>query len=221
MPSRRKKVNQAILTEEEKKTAAARLMLAAKAHQCASAYCSERPAATPPTGKDFLFPLVSFELILLSVEQSLRLLLLLHYEIVRDSHSPYVLYRTLKKKSGGKGGIRQDIIREMNVRGQPLGIDTISEKDLDTCFSKHDSSYSDTRYFWLDPQAKTKNGGEILHRELYIFHLLVVALIALNEGEMERQGSNIHLSVEPGSEMTEKETAIKIKNLRLIFSSIS
>ena len=219
MPSRRKKVNRAILTEEEKKTAAARLMLAAIAHQYASAHCLKRPATTPPAAKDFLFPIVSFELILLSVEQSLRLLLLLHYSMVLDntSHSPYVLYRTLRKKSGGKGGIRQDIIREMNVHGQPLGIDTISEKDLDACLRKHDSSYSDTRYFWLDPQAKTKNGGEILSRESHIFHLLAVVLIALNDGEMKRQGSNIRTSIEPGSEMTEKETAIITENLRLIF----
>ena len=217
MPSRRKKVNRAKPTEEEKKTAAARLMLAAKAHQLASTHCFERPATTPPAAKDFLFPLVSFELILLSVEQSLRLLLLLHYSIVRDSHSPYVLYGTLKKKSGGKEGIRQDIIRDMNERGQPLGIDTISEKDLDACFSKHDSSYSDTRYFWLDHQAKIKNGGEILSREVHIFHLLAVVLVTLNEGEMERQGISLRMSIEPGSEMGEEETAIITENMRLIF----
>ncbi len=217
MPSRRKKVNRTTLTEEQKKTAAARLMLAAQAHQCASVYCYERPAPTPPTGKDFLFPIVSFELILLSVEQSLRLLLLLHYSIRQESHSPYVLYKRLKRKSGCKGGIRQDIIREMNVHGQPLGADTISETDLEACLRKHDSSYSDTRYFWLDPQAKTKNGLEVPSRELAIFHLLAMALFVLNEDEMKRQGSNLHLSIAPGSEKTEEETAIIMKNMRLTF----
>ena len=138
MPPRRKIGSRAKLTAEEKKTASTRLMLAAIAHQRASAYCMDKPDAKPPNINALLFPAVSFELILLSAEQSLRLLLLLHYSIVRSdtNHNPHVLYKALKNKSGGRGGIRQDISSKMNMLGQTHGIDTISEKELDACLGK-------------------------------------------------------------------------------------
>ena len=75
----------------------------------------------------------------------------------------------------------------------------------------HDSSYTDTRYFLLDHQAKTKNKWEILPREIQIFHCLALALITLNMDEMKRQSINFSLSMSllPESEMTEEEKVIK------------
>ena len=73
------------------------MMAAAQAHQRASGWCMDKPDAKPPNIDSFLFGAVSFELILLSVEQSLRLLLVLHFGIIRDdtNHNPHVLYGTV------------------------------------------------------------------------------------------------------------------------------
>ena len=110
--TKRSKGNRANLTAEEIAVAAPRMMAAAQAHQRASGWCMDKPDAKPPNIDAFFFNAVSFELILLSVEQSLRLLLLLHHGIVRDdtNHNPHVLYGTVKNRSGGEQGIREDII---------------------------------------------------------------------------------------------------------------
>ena len=209
---RKRRTTTTALTEEEKKKAAGVFMLAAMAHQRASVWCSQKPDAKPPNIDFLLFPAVSFELILLSVEQSLRVLLLLHYSIVRPdtNHNPHALYKTLTKKSGGQEGIRQALVGEMNMIGQTQGIDSISEKELKSCLKKHDSSYTSTRYFHLDNRAKSKGNWEMLPREVQIFHCLALALILLNKKEMERRGINFPtMSQVPESEMTEEEKAIK------------
>ena len=165
---------------------------------------------------DFLFfSVVSFELVLLSVEQSLRLLLLLHYSIVRDNtnHNPYVLYKDIRNKSGDKEGIRRDIINQMNLLGQTKGIDPISEKELVTCLRKHDSSYSSFRYFQLDHQGRLNKKWEFSQRDVQILHCLALALISLNMDEMGRRDIGVLQSISPvpESEMTEELKALKAR----------
>ena len=201
------------LTAEETKKAAKTFMLAAMAHQRASVYCMDKPDAKPPNIDFLLFPAVSFELILLSAEQSLRLLLLLHYSVIRSdtNHNPHALYKTLTKRSGGKEGIRQDIVREMNMLGQTKNIDPISENELRSCLKKHDSSYTSTRYFQLNRDARSTSDWELLPREVQIFHCFALALLSLNKKEMEGRGIGVPMSLRllPDSEMTEEERAIK------------
>ena len=123
------------LTPEEIKTAAGRRMAGAQAHLRASAWCMDKPDAKPPNINFLFFPAVSFELILLSLEQSLRLLLLLHFSIVRSkpAHDLFVLYKTMLDKSEGKERIRNDIIQEINTLGQAQSISQISEDELLAC----------------------------------------------------------------------------------------
>ena len=99
--------------------AATRYMAGAQAHQRASAWCRDKPDAKPPNIDAFFFPTVSFELILLSVEQSLRLVLLLHYSIIRDdtNHTPHVLYVAIRNKSSGYEGVRNAIVERSNKYG--------------------------------------------------------------------------------------------------------
>ena len=106
-----------MLSEQDEKIAVARLMAGAQAHQRASVYCMDKPDAKPPNIDWFYFNVVSFELILMSVEQSLRLLLLLHYGIIRadTGHVPHVLYKAILRESGGKSGIRRDIVATANA----------------------------------------------------------------------------------------------------------
>ena len=201
------------LSLEETNTAIRQMMYAAQAHQRASVYCIDNPNAKLPSIDSFYFMVVSFELILLSVEQSLRLLLLLHYSIIRDdtNHNPRVLYGTVLRQSGDKIGIRQDIISKMNFLAQPEGIAPFSEKELLSCLKKHDSSYSNFRYFQLDPQARLNPNFEIAPRDVQVVHCLALALIHLNKDEIDKRGIGIAISLSriPESEMTEELKALK------------
>ena len=201
------------LTLEEIRIAARQMMGAAQAHQRASGWCLDKPGAKPPNIDCFFFSVVSFELILLSVEQSLRLFLLLHYSIVRDdtNHNPHVLYKTIRNKSRGKEGVRHDIISKMNLLGQTKGIDPVSENELAACLRKHDSSYSNFRYFQLDHQAKLNKKWEYSSQDVQILHCLALALIHLNMDEMESRGIGAIRSMSriSESEMTEELKVLK------------
>ncbi len=203
------------LTTEEIEIAAPRMMAAAQAHQRASVWCNDKLDAKPPNIDFFFFGVVSFELVLLSVEQSLRLLLLLHYSIVRDdtNHNPHVLYGAMLRKSGAKEGIRHDIINRMNMLGKAKGIDPFSEKELRTCLRKHDSSYSSFRYFQLDHQAKLNQEWEYSGRDVQILHCLALVLISLNFDEMGRRGISVlgSMSPVPESQMTEELRALRAR----------
>ena len=171
----------------------------------------DKPDAKPPSVDFIFFATVSFELVLLSVEQSLRLLFLLHYSIVRNdkNHNLHVLYRALQNKSG-KQGIRQEIVNRINELGQTKEIDSIDEEDLVACFKKHTSSYSNFRYFQLDRYARLNKKWEFSSRDDQILYCLAVGLIDLNMDEMERRDITPISSMRriPKSEMTEELKAL-------------
>ena len=127
------------LSDDEIAVAATRYMAGAQAQQRASAWCLDKPDAKPPNIDAFFFPTVSFELILLSVEQSLRLALLLHYSIIRDdtNHTPHVLYGAIRNKSKGYEGVRSTIVERLNLYGVKHNIPVIKEKDIVACLKKH------------------------------------------------------------------------------------
>ena len=210
--SRRKKANQTALNPDETKQAATRMMAAAQAHQRASVYCFDKPDAKPPNIDALFFPTVSFELILLSVEQSLRLLLLLHDGTVLDrvDHNPNVLYKAVRRMNGDKEGLRDNIICQMNTLGETEGINGFSEKELRKCLNKHDSSYSNFRYLQLDRQGKVIPKWELSPRDVQIMHCLALALISINLQEMGKQGITVIRSMSPvsQSERTEELKAL-------------
>ena len=201
------------LTEEEVKVACTRMMASAQAHQRTSGWCMDKPDAKPPNIDFFFFNVVSLELVLLSLEQSLRLLLLLHYSVVRDdtNHSPYVLYKALLNQSRSEEGIRSHIVKKANDLGQPEGIAPVTEKEVVSCLGKHDSSYSNFRFFQLDHHGRLNAKFEFAPRDIQIFHCLALALIHLNMEEMNRRGIGALLSMGKvtESEMTEDLKALK------------
>ena len=201
------------LTAEEKRAAATQMMAGAQAHQRTSVWCTEKPDAKPPNIDAFLFQSVSLELLLLSIEQSLRLLLLLHYSMIPNNtnHNPRVLYVAMKRKSGGTIGIRQDIITTMDAVGQTRGIAPFSETELEACLGKHNSSYSNLRYFQVDREGRLTGDWDVVPRDIQILNCFALALIILNGDEMQKQGIGIwqSMSPTPESEMTEELKALK------------
>ena len=96
----RNSASQQTLTHEGVKVAAQKMMWGAQAHQRASAYCQDNPNAKAPSEDWLFFSVVSFELILHSIEQSLRLMLLIHYSTLRPRHNIFALYNKMSNKSG-------------------------------------------------------------------------------------------------------------------------
>ena len=87
----------------EKKDVAWRTMMAAEAHRIASDSCLSSSLSSSDTNNFFL-RVVSFELLLVSVEQSLRLLLLLRFSIFpqKSNHNLFDLYQKLGEKDADK-----------------------------------------------------------------------------------------------------------------------
>ena len=190
-----------------------RLMAGAQAHQRTSAYCMDNPDAKPPNIDWVFFNVVSMELVLMSVEQSLRLLLLLHYDIIRPDtgHAPNVLYREILKRSGTEVGIRSDIVDTANALGGLHGIPAIDEREIRKCLHKHRSSYTNFRHFQLNRQGGLNPAFGFKPRELQVLHCLALGLINLNMDEIERRGHNILSSIRivPESDMTDELRAVK------------
>lgn len=185
------------LSASEFRDAVRRIMAAAQAHWLASNHCTNYPDPKPSTENFFLLS-VSFELLLLSIEHSLRLLILLHHSIFLGDigHNSHVLYKELRKRSGGKEGLRSDIINAMNLIAQGNGLDPISERELKSCLEKHDSSYSTFRYFQLNRQGKLNEGVMgFAPRERDILLCLAEVLIAMNEKAMRSRGFDDSLIV--------------------------
>lgn len=194
------------LSLSEIATAAEKMMMGALAHQRASVYCIDNPNAKPPSIDFLLFPAVSFELILLSIEQSIRLLLLVKYETLRPKHTVFKLYSELMYKSGRDGACRSEIFHRVNVLAHSNNIGAIPEDDVHSCLKKHDSSYASFRYFGLDSSARSSLKWGVKSYEVQILHCLALALLEINRNELQKRGVNFPGSVKevPESEITDE-----------------
>ena len=163
----------------EKKDVAWRTMMAAEAHRIASDSCLSSSLSSSDTNNFFL-RVVSFELLLVSVEQSLRLLLLLRFSIFpqKSNHNLFDLYQKLGEKDADKEWIIEGIITVMNAR---KNVSPTSEEELAACLKEHCSSYSNTKYFQVNRQGKlSKNFGHST-REREILHYFALVLIDVNK----------------------------------------
>lgn len=205
------------LSEQDKKVAVARLLAGAQAHQRTSVYCMDNPDAKPPSIDWFFFNVVALELILMSVEQSLRLLLLLQYDIIRadTGHAPYVLYKAIRNKSGDRGGIRSDIVAMANAYGDTHGIQAMDEREILTVLRKHDSSYVNFRHFQLDRHGRLNPRFGFVNRELQVLHCLALGLIKLNMDLIAKRNFQVYSSMSAvlESEMTDELRELKDRML--------
>lgn len=208
-------------TFEEIKDVVRLLMNAAQTHKHASVLCMEKARANRFTDTErfsaadyMLLSAVSFELIFVSVEQSLRLLFLLLFRLFpkKPNHDLLNLYEELQDGSAGENGICRDIIQEINAFGQTKNIRQISEDELIACLKRHGSSYMDFKYFHVDTKGKSnRNKSSVLSdRDLDIFFCFASALICLNIEEMEKRGFGFpFIWPVPESKMTERLKTLK------------
>ncbi|MCY4672903.1 MAG: hypothetical protein OXD43_03905 [Bacteroidetes bacterium] len=172
----------------------------------------DNPEAKSPNIDGLFFNVVSFELILMSLEQSMRLLLLLHFDIFRSdtAHAPNVLYKAILRESGGKSGIRKEIVDTANTLGSARGIRAMDEKEIQKCLQKHKLSYGNFRHFQLDRHGRLNLNLGFNSRELQVIHCLALAFIQLNMDEISRQNLHVFTSMTkiPESEMNDERRAL-------------
>ena len=170
---------------KEKKDVALHTMAAADAHRLASISCNnEASKYDSESYNSVILRLVSFELILVSVEQSLRLLLLLRFSIFpeRPDHDLFALYKKLQDKGPDEEWIRKEIIQGINNYAQTKKISLIlnSEEELVTCLETHQLSYSNIKYFRVNKHGKLNEDIGFSPCESKILHCLAEALTELN-----------------------------------------
>ena len=206
----RRKSATANLTSVEIEDAARRMLLGAQAHQRASAYCHDNPAAKPPSMDALFFSTVAFELILNSIEQSLRLLLLLEHSIRKPTHNVSALYKTIIGKSSSRDGIRGEIVRRVTELGKSIGMEALTEDEIRACLKKHDSSYSSFRYFGLDDGGRLTLRWEMKPYEVKLVNCLALALIQINCEVMRKRGIRVAASMQrvTVSDMTVDQQAL-------------
>ena len=148
------------LDPEKKRVAEWRTMGAADAHRLASIVCKNEASKYNSKSYNSIFlNRVSFESILVSVEQSLRALLLILFSIFPKppNHNLFNLYKELKCRSIDEKGIHTEIIQRINDCAQNENMSLISEisedkleDELVGSLEEHGSSYPDTKYFHID-----------------------------------------------------------------------
>ena len=204
---RKKSTPQSQLTSSELAEAAKRMMMGAQAHQRASDYCFDKQDAKLPNIDALYFMSVSFELILFSIENSLRLLMILHYSMLIPTHNIFQLFNEMKCRSSQGGALRSELFSLVNFLAASQRLTEVSEEEIHDCLKKHDSSYVSFRYFGLDKDARPSLKWEVKAYETKIMHCFALALIDVNLNKMKEQGINFSDTMRkiPMSEMTNEE----------------
>ena len=133
---------------------------------------------------------VSFELVLFSIEHSLRLLMLLHYSIRRPKHNIFQLFnemthRSSQGRSSQGGALRSELFSLVNFIAASQRLTEVSEEEIHDCLKKHDSSYVNFRYFGLDKDARVSKKWEMKSFEIQVLHCLALALLEINLNKMK------------------------------------
>lgn len=184
------------------------MLAAAWAHARAAARCFSNPDANHPSTDAIFFRGVSFELHLLSVEQSLKLMLYLRHQSFRSKHDLHPLYSRvsgIQSESTGRSLIGE-IVYYMNLmgRGNLLGrqkqYSEVTEEELECFVKMHNTSYIDFRYFGVN-RSMEPIPQVISAREFQIIQLLSIALVGSNLLGLEDCGIQVqwHFSKEGGS----------------------
>ena len=208
------------LTFKERAFATERMMAAAQANDRASVLCVEKRMSKTPSIREMFSIAVSFSLSLISVEQSLKLLLLIRFtnavttsKHLRSTHEIFELYRTIKQQGRRSEALLGDIAHRMNVFGKANEIGSISERELEKCLGQHNSSYTNLRYFGLQKNfRKNETNWKILPRDRHIMWCLAHALIEINIDEITKCGTGILRQMSKVPESREKDKTMKYLN---------
>ena len=167
---------------------ARRMMNSAMIHQHISAYCIHQPSikAWPFDTRPDVFLAISFELCLFSIEQSFRLLFLLHLSrlLKITNHRFHALFNAIREECGET--LCRQIVSEANrITGN---VHSISEKEIQNTLKRYNNAYSDLRYSRVDKKGKSQPVFCVKSRERFLIKYLSIALININIKKMDDHG---------------------------------
>ena len=194
------------------------MMSAAQAHREASVVCIEDSHKHyPMTTRTYYLMLASFELLLLSVEQSMKLFVMLYCSHKpKPNHRIKDLLNYIIIKGGNSNRLFREILDSANKIGAPEKISPISEDEVKRTIGRHKSSYTDFRYFGLDTRfnVASLNKQTISGRDQQVMHCMALGLMAVNMQKIEEKGIKIRPLMGVARKVSESEMTDELRALR-------
>ncbi|MDE0077486.1 MAG: hypothetical protein OXO50_08205 [Caldilineaceae bacterium] len=178
------------LSSDEYRELTQRFMASAQAHHHSAEHCSVNPCKEKVFVGDAYLHIVAFELFLLSIEQSLRLLCLLYTKERprKSNHDIWALYKKLTRIDNNSKNIENQIVDAMNRARKTDETKPFTVKEIQTFLRKNKNAYSSTRYFWVTSKGEISPGFKVSVRAKQSIVYLSLILIVLGVMEMYRQG---------------------------------
>ena len=189
------------------------MMMAAIAHHQTSIYCVDSPHAKTSSMDQYYFHIVAFELILLSIEHSLKLTLLLENSINPPTHKVHTLYNKVIKCTSDRGKLQLKVVTGVNHYASSAALPFVEENSILECLKKHDSSYVNFRYFGVDKKARSVSDWEITAYEAKILYCLAATLLDINVDMLRKHGMGIPQSVRSAYEANTAENLRELMQL--------
>ena len=167
------------------------MMMAAIAHYTTSVYCLDAPQAKASSMGKYYFHIVASELMLLSIEHSLKLSLFLETSSFPPKHNIFKLYEQVLREANFYDNFQHKVIRGVNNHASSIALPHIEEDTILRCLKKHDSSYMNFRYFGVAKDAQSVFQWEITAQEIKILYCLSITLLDINIDRCREHGMPI------------------------------
>ena len=165
------------------------MMMAAIAHYTTSVYCLDAPQAKASSMGKYYFHIVAFELMLLSIEHSLKLTLFLETSSFPPKHNIFKLYKQVVREENFDDNFQHEVIRSVNHHASSISLPHIEEDSILRCLEKHDSSYMNFRYFGVRKKTLNQfcNGRSLPKKSIFftVFPSHYSKLTLIGVGNME------------------------------------
>ena len=191
-------------SDAEFRSVAQATMMAAQAHHQAAELCLNNLNGRPVEHYLFYFSAVSAELLLHSIEQSLKLTLVLNDVPLakrnsKPGHDIFELYKKVICYCKGEKDIQSEIVRITNIYASKYGFAQVREVGISKCIQKHKLSYVKIRYFGVDKSFSSVPDMELDWDDLRLLSCLCPGLIEINIYRMKKCGIPSRLSLRQNS----------------------
>ena len=165
-------------------------MIASVVHHLVALSCQNQALEKKEQGDSdfaFYFTVAAFESALLSIEQSLKLILFLQFSVPLNelkSHKLLPLYEKIEEEKG----LCDRIIQIVNSYAGKRRYHSISKEELKACLETHSSTYERIRYLYVNTQGKVEDFPDIPPSEARIIDCLRQSLVHLNMEELNDRG---------------------------------
>ena len=191
-------------SDAEFRSVAQATMMAAQAHHQAAELCLNSLNGRPVDHYLFYFSTVSAELLEQSIEQSLKLTLVLNEVPLakrnsKSGHDIFELYKKVICYCKGEKDIQSEIVRITNIYAFEYGFRQVREVGIPKCIERHKLSYVEIRYFGVDKSFSSVPDMELDWDDLRLLSCLCPGLIEINIDLMKKYGIPSRLSLRQDS----------------------